>query len=423
MSIVFGPDAFEKVGISYTPAVLGEGYIKLFERDFIVEEVTSTHTICSVDTPLTTAPKNQPFLQATLIKKGVSTLRALQHIAQTYNVSTKALGYAGLKDDHAITAQQITLQLPPGTTAQPLVTERVILTNFEPASLQRKIGDLWGNRFTILVRSHQVDTIRLEQRVQEVTQTGFPNFFSLQRFGMRLNNHAVGRAILQGRYEETLRLILVATAPTESSEVQQVRTQAAKLYGNWEEMLKLFQPLGEHYLETIKILSFLHADPTNFAGALERVPEMTRFCVSAYGSFCFNKVLSQYWAHGNLPESIPLLTNHPEIMAYYNQLLPEEEITTLSWQQPQLKNIAPPNITYVPTKVFPTVHRIQQVDQGQIYHFDLPKGAYATGFLSELYTLYQDTPVPAWVNQEKIETRLPFGYPAIHEVEEKFRQA
>ncbi len=61
-----------------------------------------------------------------------------------------------------------------------------------------------------------------------------------------------------------------------------------------------------------------------------------------------------------------------------------------------------------------------RTDIGYIFYFDLPKGAYATTFLSQVFDLYQGRPTPSWVNPLEIDTRLPLGLHSIQETEAHF---
>lgn len=61
-------------------------------------------------------------------------------------------------------------------------------------SSSRKLGDLKGNRFTVTLRGFS------DTEVVKNLEKGFLNYFGQQRFGNNLNNHEIGRNILEKDY-------------------------------------------------------------------------------------------------------------------------------------------------------------------------------------------------------------------------------
>jgi tRNA pseudouridine13 synthase len=100
------------------------------------------------------------------------------------------VGYAGLKDRHAVTTQWFTV--PRGRGAPEDWTGRggegyeVIEAHAHRRKLPR--GALEANRFELTLREVRGDRGALEQRLEGLKQSGAPNYFGPQRFGRGLSN-------------------------------------------------------------------------------------------------------------------------------------------------------------------------------------------------------------------------------------------
>lgn len=85
--------------------------------------------------------------------------------------------------------------------------------NFKFVKDQLKLGDLSGNRFTVVMRNiSDVNEQQINEIVQQVAKDGFINYFGLQRFGKNIDipTHKIGIAVLQEKWEEAVRLILLS---------------------------------------------------------------------------------------------------------------------------------------------------------------------------------------------------------------------
>lgn len=427
----FIPSFLEKIGISQQPTTAGNGYIKLNYSDFIVEEITEKGAIASVTTgpftepnwnaPAPADPEKKLRLETDMVKQGFSTFEALERLGEALNLPMNQITYGGLKDGKAITSQRVSLNSITAVQLEAVSIPNLFFKNTHSRVGMRNIGELYGNRFTILVRSSGIDSAVLTSRVKEVKESGFLNFFSLQRFGSRLLTHHIGKLILQGKYDEALRMFLVGASPHESRALQAIRSQAADSWGNWQRMSEAFSAFPYFFQNELKALAVLVQQPGNLTGALEAVSDQVKFAVNAYGSFCFNAVLSAQLAQGKIDQTIPQLD--PTSVGWYQPYLPQEGLHELRWRHPLLKFLGETRPRKIPTRVVVTVHSVTTVPEGIIFHFDLQKGAYATTFLAELFQLYQGRPVPEWVNQSPVDIRKRIGYPAISETEEKFPQA
>lgn len=100
------------------------------------------------------------------------------------------VGYAGLKDRHAVTTQWFTVpargRRPEDWTGVQGDGYEVIAAHAHSRKLPR--GALASNRFRIVLRDFAGDADLLGQRSAAVARSGVPNYFGPQRFGRDLGN-------------------------------------------------------------------------------------------------------------------------------------------------------------------------------------------------------------------------------------------
>ena len=93
-------------------------------------------------------------LLLTVEKRGMNTAFAASRIAQWAGVPEMAIGYAGLKDRHAVTRQRFSVHLPkrvaPDIAALESPDLRVLAGSWHAKKLPR--GALGGNRFELVLR-------------------------------------------------------------------------------------------------------------------------------------------------------------------------------------------------------------------------------------------------------------------------------
>lgn len=118
-------------------------------------------------------------------KIGTNTDWLAQQIARFANVSPVAVGYAGLKDRHAVTTQwfSINLQgLPEPDWSQMESDELTVLKNVRH-SKKLKRGALAGNHFKLRLTGVQGQRSVWQQNLQRIASDGVANYFAEQRFG------------------------------------------------------------------------------------------------------------------------------------------------------------------------------------------------------------------------------------------------
>lgn len=133
-------------------------------------------------------------------KVGANTEWVAKRLAEKAGVAPMAIGYAGLKDRHAITRQSFSVHLPgrpdPDWSAFAIPGVRVLAASRHDRKLKR--GAHRGNRFRIRVRDVEGDREAVEQRLALIRERGVPNYFGEQRFGRDAGNIAQARAYFAG---------------------------------------------------------------------------------------------------------------------------------------------------------------------------------------------------------------------------------
>ncbi|MFC4728743.1 tRNA pseudouridine(13) synthase TruD [Coralloluteibacterium thermophilus] len=190
------------------PAAFGESVLRAAIRreqeDFRVEEIDAF------------APAGQgEHLLLTVEKRGMTTAYAAKRIAAWAGVGEVAIGYAGLKDRHAVTRQRISVHLPkrvaPDLAALESDDLRVVEAHWHARKLPR--GALAGNRFSLLLREVVGERAAIEARLRAIAAAGVPNAFGEQRFGRGGDNVEAALRMFGGeRVRREQRGILLSAA-------------------------------------------------------------------------------------------------------------------------------------------------------------------------------------------------------------------
>ena len=133
-------------------------------------------------------------------KRGITTDEAARRLAHHAGVRPGAVGYAGLKDRHAVAEQWFTVGLAgarePDWEALGGGELRVLSAARHTRKLRR--GAHRANRFVIVVRDVRGDAGELDERLHRLAREGMPNYFGAQRFGRRGDNVAQAQALFRG---------------------------------------------------------------------------------------------------------------------------------------------------------------------------------------------------------------------------------
>jgi len=134
-------------------------------------------------------------------KRGLTTLDAIRRLATRLGADPRDVGYAGLKDRHAVTRQRFSVHLPkrvaPDIDALQSDDLRVLAHAWHAKKLPR--GALAGNRFVLRLREVAGDRAAIEDRLRAISDQGVPNYFGEQRFGRGGGNVVNALAMFAGR--------------------------------------------------------------------------------------------------------------------------------------------------------------------------------------------------------------------------------
>ncbi len=155
------------------------GKIKQHPEDFIVRENLAF-------TP--SGDGEHVFLH--IEKKGENTEYLASQLARLAGVRRRDVGYAGLKDRHAVTSQWFSIWLPKHVDVNWTRIENENVSILETTRHNRKLkrGALVGNAFNIRIRNYAGQDQQTQAKLDLICTLGFPNYFGLQRFGRQGNN-------------------------------------------------------------------------------------------------------------------------------------------------------------------------------------------------------------------------------------------
>ena len=137
-------------------------------------------------------------------KRGLTTFDAIARIARALGLAPRDVGYAGLKDRHALTRQWLSLPGVPAERALEIADADLRVLQAVPHPHKLRLGHLRGNRFevTLTGEATEGDRAALRGRFEALAATGVPNRFGAQRFGAAGDNATVGLALLRGERRE-----------------------------------------------------------------------------------------------------------------------------------------------------------------------------------------------------------------------------
>jgi len=280
------------------------GKLKTRYENFLVEEIASDRTVIAFrewqDATIresVVAGKKSRFVTFTVQKMGISTMDLSTILASSLKLPRNLVTYAGLKDKRAITVQQMSVPSHAVTNLLKLELSRINLRDFSYTRHPIQIGDLWGNKFTILLRDLEVDSDTALKSAETVRETPLLNYFGVQRFGFnRPNTHLAGKFLIKREFENAIRVMLCTESAFESEELREVRLKLTEDLSPTEKIIETF-PKDLSYER--KILHELIKYPNEFERALQRIsPRVLTLMVHAYQSFLFNRLLSQRAAVG-----------------------------------------------------------------------------------------------------------------------------
>jgi len=155
------------------------GKIRSIPEDFQVDEI-----------PGFTPDGKGDHVYLTIRKTGLTTNFVARQLSDFCGVHARDIGYAGMKDKHAVTTQTFSINLAgkdePDWAGFESDSINIIEISYHPRKLKR--GVLKGNRFRLVIRNIEGDLNCVEDRLQQIKHHGVPNYFGVQRFGHKAAN-------------------------------------------------------------------------------------------------------------------------------------------------------------------------------------------------------------------------------------------
>lgn len=134
-------------------------------------------------------------------KTGANTDWVAGQLARCAQVPASEVGYAGLKDRHAVTTQWFSIQLPgkadPDFTELPPEIE-ILYQQRHDKKLRR--GALLSNQFILTLRECAGDFEAAQAICSEISQRGLPNYYGEQRFGHNMGNLTKAERWFEGSF-------------------------------------------------------------------------------------------------------------------------------------------------------------------------------------------------------------------------------
>jgi TruD family tRNA pseudouridine synthase len=422
-------ETLRSIGIEDIGAGRPAAYLRLMPQDFIVEEIDRQGILypVKVEDIAGQIDGEGNTYYANLIKVGISTLEAKSQIANMLGMDEKNVGYAGIKDRLALTSQEISIR----GVADPKKLSLLHADNFFLNNIRRgkgvvANGELKGNRFTITLRLAEPLTAaqreKLEQKIADTKTDGFWNFFYLQRFGTpRLISHILGRLLVRGQYEETVKTFLTHIGERELPYFIELRKNIAGKWGDWKAIWDIIDQFPYHFSIERAFVAHLMDRPGDFLGALHEVPDQVRLWFYAYDSYLFNKKLSAFIRSGEVPLSLPFLTSfNPLDWKPYEEYLKEDGIVlpARSWRDFPFVRV---ESRQCPTLQSIEIHGVAFDRQVAVISFSLPKGSYATSFLMDLFSLSSGLPALPRISTEAVDAKIVLAEGTLESVLERFK--
>lgn len=322
---------------------LASGIIRQKPEDFLIFERlsfeptdTGEHTLVEIE------------------KSSANTQWVAKQLAVYCDVPARDVGFAGLKDRHAIATQWFSVLI--GRRKEPdwpsFSPEGVKMVSWVKHSRKLRRGALSANRFKIRVVDIRGDLEEVRARCNHVAQEGVPNYFGLQRFGNNGSNlHGAwswfeGKAKPKGRAQRSFYLSAARSFLFNRILAQRVMDRS------WNNLLR-----GDVAMLSGSNSHFLVQDLDD-----ELLSRVVEFDISPSAAL---------WGAGNLPsrDTVAELERLAvKDFGYYVKGLTEHGL------RQERRSL----------RVRPEAFRIGVRDQDAMLEFELPPGAFATAVLREI---------------------------------------
>jgi tRNA pseudouridine13 synthase len=258
-------------------------------ENFIVEEIDLDGNVYEIEKVCKPRwEKEEDYVIGVLQKKDWTTVNCLKKICKLLRISKKRVSFAGYKDRDATTTQLFSIYKAKREDVEKIKIKDAKILGSWYWDRPIKAGDLLGNRFTIKINLSDEDILLLGEILEE-TNYYVPNYYGKQRFGVRENNHKIGKLILKENFLEAIVEYLTASKEGEDEGIKKIRKNL-KDNLNFKVALKEYPAFLKNER---KILEHLNKHPKDYIGALRTLGNTLLLFVNAYQSYLFNKILSK----------------------------------------------------------------------------------------------------------------------------------
>jgi len=176
------------MNLIYPVNVKNEFHFNASPRDFTVEEI-----------PLYEFTGEGEHLVLKVRKKEMTTWEMLDAISNHVGIRRRDMGYAGLKDKHAMTIQYISVMAIHEEKLKAFKHDKIKILESVRHNNKIRVGHLKGNRFNIrLKKVLGIQKDKLDSVLKWIKTHGVPNYFGNQRFGTDGNNWVDGKKLIEG---------------------------------------------------------------------------------------------------------------------------------------------------------------------------------------------------------------------------------
>ncbi|MEZ4727674.1 MAG: tRNA pseudouridine(13) synthase TruD [Caldilineaceae bacterium] len=331
------------------------GILRASVEHFVVEEL-----------PLYEPTDDGQHLYINITKSGLTTKELQQGLARLFGANPNEIGFAGLKDKYARTTQTFSLPVSYSVNQQgdkgiadivKRITEGLPVTVHWARYHRNKLkpGHLLGNQFQITVTDLALSGTEVLARAnaiaEQLRQRGVPNFFGPQRFGHEGANVEKGWALLQEKRRERnpwLRKFLISSYQSSLCN----RYLARRLTGGIFDQLLLGDVAKKYATGGMFDVLDLAAEQPRYAA------QEISFTAPLFGA--------KMWSAKE------------DAAALENAILAEAELPSQAWQKARIDGTR-----RLGRLLLPDLQIEQQDNDKLVFHFSLPKGAFATVVLRE----------------------------------------
>jgi tRNA pseudouridine13 synthase len=337
-------------------------YFKQSKDDFVVTEI-----------PLYEFSGEGEHVILKIRKKDLATWDALEIIAEAVGCKNRDIGYAGLKDKNALTIQYISInksfeeKIDTFSHPQIKILEKTYHNN------KIKIGHLKGNKFFIrLKRVQPMHRMKIESALQQIATFGIPNYFGFQRFGRDGDNYHKGEAIIAGTLKVRDRKL----------NKMYINAYQSKLFNSWlSKRIEISKVVSNFKAEEISEKLNLSVETIKEMQAQKHPLKVVKgdvFSHYPYGRLFYIEDLEEESEKFLNKDRVPtgLLSGNKTKLAIDDALKFEEEFMK------ETKEDGARRFAWI----FPSEISSEYKEEKAWFElsFELPKGCYATEFISEL---------------------------------------